>query len=177
MMKWICCMHLNGTNKRHHCVHIAPGIIRSSWTYPSSYLQFHSSLFLWSFVFLLSSLPFTRSNTFPILWVFVLLLLIIFPFVFVLYLILLLNSVRLKSFRHQIPIATSATESVQTNSCCQYQCTIIVSGCVILHGVWFCSIYIVKTKRMLSQSVSSSTSHNMTFLIYQKYTAWCLGKI
>lgn len=70
----------------------------------------------------------------PILWVFVL------P---PLHLIFSLpNSLRWKSSWDQIPAVTSATETVQTNSCCQYQCTIIVSGHFIPLGVWFSNVYL-----------------------------------
>lgn len=90
------------------------------WTQSSSY-QCHSSL-----ACLLSppssSLLSVISSSLHFLfhWVIVLLLL---------YLIISLpNPLRWKSPRHQIPAVTSATESVQTNSCCQYQFTIVVSG-------------------------------------------------
>ncbi len=66
---------------------------------------------------------------FFVLWVFVLLLYLI---------ISLLNSLRWKSSRRQIPAVTPATELVQTNSCCQHQGTITVSG--HFHHSKICSV-------------------------------------
>lgn len=166
------------TNKRHHCVHVAPGII---WLYLAGPIHPH----LYSFTHHFPSGP--LSFFFP-------------PS----HLLVPTRSLPL-SFcapsAHHIPLSLCSVsypppklgpiEIIQASNPNSHFCHRISANKQLLpvsvdnyclrmcNSAWSLVLQYLygQNKTMLSQSVSNSTSQNMTFLIDEKHTAWCLGKI
>lgn len=166
------------TNKRHRCVHVAPGII---WLYLAGPIHPH----LYSLTHHFPSGP--LSFFFP-------------PS----HLLVPTRSLPL-SFcapsAHHIPLSLCSVsypppklgpiEIIQASNPNSHFCHRISANKQLLpvsvhnyclrmcNSAWSLVLQYLygQNKTMLSQSVSNCTSQNMTFLIDQKHTAWCLGKI
>lgn len=166
------------TNKRHHCVHVAPGII---WLYLAGPIHPH----LYSFTHHFPSGP--LSFFFP-------------PS----HLLVPTRSLPL-SFcapsAHHSPLSLCSVsypppklgpiEIIQASNPNSHFCHRISANKQLLpvsvhnyclrmcNSAWSLVLQYLygQNKTMLSQSVSNSTSQNMTVLIDQKHTVWCLGKI